>query len=273
MKVLSPAKLNLMLHVVGRREDGYHLLQTVFQLIDLCDTLYFTKREDGQIIRKTRLPFPAENDLIMKAAKLLKEKAQNPSLGVEIKIDKKIPMGGGLGGGSSNAATTLLALNALWDLNFTKEELLQFGLTLGADVPFFIFGENAIGEGIGEKLTPIDLDDATFCIIYPNISVETKRIFGAKELTRDSETIKIMDFPNYWKQGLVKNDLQPVVEKCCRPVKEALDWLSAFGPSQMTGSGSCVFVKTNEAEHILEKLPKSWTGYKAKGLKKHPFYV
>jgi len=237
----APAKLNLFLHVVGRRGDGYHLLQSVFQLISLCDMLHFDLREDEQILRVTEVEgVPQESDLIIRAARRLRQAAAargRTVRGVDIRIDKQIPMGGGLGGGSSDAATTLLALNQLWQLGMSRAELMSLGVSLGADVPFFLLGENAFVEGIGEQLTPVDTPQGWFVVIHPGVAVPTPAIFGAPELTRDTKAVRIADF-SASPLGFGKNDLQAVAAHAFPAVAEALEWLSRHGEARMTGSGA-----------------------------------
>ncbi|MBC3810418.1 4-(cytidine 5'-diphospho)-2-C-methyl-D-erythritol kinase [Undibacterium aquatile] len=268
----APAKLNLFLHVTGRRADGYHLLQTAFQLIDRCDTLDFEVRDDGQIIRSNDIPgVPAETDLIVRAARLLQEKTGCP-LGANLTLHKILPMGGGLGGGSSDAATTLIALNRLWHTGLSKTELMSLGLQLGADVPFFIFGENAFAEGVGEELQAIQTPERWFVVIEPGVQVPTPAIFSAKELTRDSKIVRIADFSSnaemFW-----KNDLQTVACAMFPEVDEAVRWLSQFGNAKMTGSGSCVFcafADESAADKVIAQMPERWTSWKAKALNRHP---
>lgn len=268
----APAKLNLFLHVTGRRADGYHLLQTAFQLIDRCDTLDFEVRDDGQIIRSNDVPgVPAETDLIVRAARLLQEKTGCP-LGANLTLHKILPMGGGLGGGSSDAATTLMALNRLWHTGLTKTELMSLGLQLGADVPFFIFGENAFAEGVGEELQAIQTPERWFVVIEPGVQVPTPAIFSAKELTRDSKIVRIADFSSnaemFW-----KNDLQTVACAMFPEVDEAVRWLSQFGNAKMTGSGACVFcafADESAADKVIAQMPERWTSWKAKALNRHP---
>lgn len=272
----APAKLNLFLHVTGRRADGYHLLQSVFQLIDLADVLHFDLREDDAIVRVTEVPeVPAADDLIVRAAQLLADataaRGRRPP-GVNIAIDKQIPMGGGLGGGSSDAATTLIALNYLWQSGFSRKELMVLGLQLGADVPFFLLGENAFVEGIGEQLTPVPTPSTWFVVIHPGISVPTPVIFRAPELTRNTKTVKIANF-SAGLSGFGRNDLQPVAAQAFPPVADALDWLSDFGKARMTGSGACIFVDVasdSEADAVLHHLPAPWRGWKAQSLSTHP---
>lgn len=273
----APAKLNLFLHVTGRRPDGYHLLQTLFQLIDVGDTLHFETRDDGVIHRSTAIAgVPQEVDLIIRAAKLLRSTANSnieKSLGANIAIDKRLPMGGGLGGGSSDAATTLLALNHLWKTGLTRAELMALGLQLGADVPFFLFGQNAVAEGVGEILTPVKTpSDRWFVVIEPGVSVPTAAIFGAPELTRNTKPVKIADFSGT-QAGFGKNDLQVVAAKLFPPIADAIEWLSQFGNARMTGSGSCVFCPFEDgtsADKVLDQVPVPWKAWKARAIAAHP---
>ncbi len=270
----APAKLNLFLHVVGRRDDGYHLLQTLFRFIDFSDTLHFSLREDGQVRRTT--PFEGvteEQDLCVRAARLLQQES-GCRLGVDIALEKRIPMGGGLGGGSSDAATTLLALTRLWGLGLTRERLMQLGLKLGADVPVFIFGENAFAEGVGEKLQAYPLPEAWYVVLFPPVHVPTALVFSRPELTRDSISLKIRDLSTH----RLRNDLQPVVCRLYPEVERHLAWLGQFaqattaGP-MMTGSGACVFAGFADeagAQAVLEQLPKDMKGIVARGLQRHP---
>lgn len=275
----APAKLNLFLHITSRRPDGYHLLQTVFQLIDFGDTLHFTLREDGNICRATAIEgIPEAQDLTVRAARLLQDemlKRAGKKPGADIAIEKRLPAGGGLGGGSSDAATTLMALNHLWACGLNKEELMQLGLQLGADIPFFIFGRNAFAEGIGEILHPVDTPDGWFVVIDPGVSVPTAAIFASEELTRNTEKIKMLDFPGYLTENsfLGKNDLQSVAEKLYPPVSEAIEWLGRYADARMTGSGACVFARFDSeaaADRVVSKIPGKWKGWKARGLKIHP---
>ena len=275
----APAKLNLFLHVVGRRSDGYHLLQSVFQLISLCDVLHFDRRADANIVRITDVPGVApKDDLIVRAARSLQQAAIArglPPQGVDIRIDKQIPMGGGLGGGSSDAATTLLALNHLWDLGLSRSELMSLGVTLGADVPFFLLGQNAFVEGIGEQLTPIDTPGGCFVVIHPGVAVPTPVIFGSAELTRDTKAVRIADF-SAGAPGFGKNDLQAVAAQAFPAVADALKWLSAYGDARMTGSGACVFCRFGsepEAEAVLKAVPSDWRGWTAQALPRHPLIL
>ena len=275
----APAKLNLFLHVVGRRPDGYHLLQTLFQLIDRSDTLDFVTRADGQIHRCNDIPgVPAETDLVVRAAKLLQTAAGRSDLGADITVHKRLPMGGGLGGGSSDAATTLMVLNHLWQTGLTREQLMVLGLQLGADVPFFVFGQNAFAEGVGEALTPFRTPDRWYLVIEPGVSIPTSIIFSSKELTRDSKVVRITDFPeakNLFDTGFGKNDLEMVVTKHFPPVAAAIQWLKTYGDARMTGSGACVFCSFEheaQADEALSKVPSEWTGWKARGLQYHPLH-
>ena len=242
----APAKLNLFLHVVGRRADGYHLLQTVFQLISLADSLNIDTRADGLIVRETDMHGVAhDDDLVVRAARLLQEKT-GTRLGAHIQLTKRIPSGAGLGGGSSDAATVLIALNRLWGLGLTRSELMRLGLQLGADVPVFILGQNAFAEGVGELLTPVELPGQAFLVIQPAQGVPTQGVFQAPDLTRDTEPVKIMDFSGrqaITRLGFGHNDLQPVVLNRYPVVRQTLDWLEQAGfKARMTGSGSCFFI-------------------------------
>jgi len=273
----APAKLNLFLHVTGRRPDGYHLLQTAFQLIDRADTLHFTPRDDDRIRRVTDVPgVPEESDLTVRAARLLRAAAPDAAQrGVDIAIDKRLPMGGGLGGGSSDAATTLIALNHLWQAGLTRRELMALGLRLGADVPFFIFGRNAFAEGVGEELVAVDTPDRWFLVIEPGVQIPTAAIFGAKQLTRDTKPVRITDFSEAMDSsaGFGKNDLQVVASTLFPQVADALDWLGRHGEARMTGSGACVFRafrEEREVDDMLQAVPSRWKAWKARALREHP---
>ena len=268
----APAKLNLFLHVVGRRSDGYHLLQTVFRFLDFSDQVSLTIRDDNKIQLNTPiLGVPAEKNLCVQAARLL-QKESGTSLGVEISLEKLIPMGGGLGGGSSDAATTLLALNRLWNLNWSREELMELGLNLGADVPVFIFGENAFAEGIGEKLKPIKLLPAWYLVLTPPVHVSTADIFASKELTRNTIPVKIPPFS----VGLGHNDLESVVCLAYPQVARHLEWLRQLNRTTMaamTGSGACVFaefITESAARMALASVPLGMSGFVVQGLDRHP---
>lgn len=277
----APAKLNLFLHIIGRRSDGYHLLQTAFQLLDWGDTLRFTLRNDGLIKRRTSLAnIPEEIDLSIRAARLLQEHT-GCSLGVEIEIDKRLPSGAGLGGGSSDAATTLLALNRLWGLHLSRTQLQNLALSLGADVPFFIFGQNAFGEGIGEKLQALDLPLRYFLIVTPPIQVLSAKIFAAQELTRDTKNIRITDFlaqkrnSPYWPDNFGRNNMQAVVANYYPEVAQAIEWLSQIAHTRMTGSGASVFAAfpTKAAALAAQaNVPPTWNSAVAASIERHPLF-
>lgn len=265
----APAKLNLFLHVVGKRADGYHLLQTVFQFLDYADELEFRVTDDGRLTRAGDIPgIPEANDLTLRAARLLREMA-GTSRGVEIRLRKRVPAGGGLGGGSSDAATTLLALNELWGLKLARAELAALGVRLGADVPVFVGGLAAWAEGVGEQLTPIELAQPWYVVLSPPVAVSTAAVFQGLELTRYSPAITIRDF----RAGRTRNDLEPAVRRQYPQVDQALTWLSRFGEARMTGSGGCVFVAVgdeSEGRAILERAP--FGGFVARGINRHPLY-
>ncbi|TXL18231.1 4-(cytidine 5'-diphospho)-2-C-methyl-D-erythritol kinase [Methylococcaceae bacterium HT3] len=267
----APAKLNLMLRIVGQREDGYHLLQTVFQIIDITDGLTFNKTEDGRVRLKEAIPGVKESDdLTVRAANLLKRESGYQG-GVCIEIEKNLPMGGGLGGGSSDAATVLVVLNQLWQLGITEQRLMELGVELGADVPVFIKGTSTWAEGVGEKLTAIDLPAAWFVVVKPRCHVDTGRIFSAKELTRDSKSIKIADFNS----GQNQNDCTAVVKESHIEVKQALEELSQYGQARLTGTGACVFVQFGDkvsAQDVYEELASGREAYIAQGLAVSPLH-
>lgn len=273
----APAKLNLFLHMVGRRPDGYHLLQTLFRFIDLHDTLHFTLREDGAVHRTNVIEgVPEEQDLCVRAARLLQSET-GCALGVDITIEKRIPLGGGLGGGSSDAATTLIALNRLWSLGLPRQRLMQLGLCLGADVPVFVFGENAFAEGVGEVLQACPLPEAWYVVLSPPVQVPTAQIFGHPELTRDTVSITMRALSERQLPGgqQLHNDLQPVVCSLYPEVARYIAWLGNFGKAMMTGSGACVFAEfagRNEAEAVLRQLPHNMRGVVAQGLTRHPLH-
>jgi 4-diphosphocytidyl-2-C-methyl-D-erythritol kinase len=279
----APAKLNLFLHVNGRRSDGYHLLQTVFLMLDHGDTLDFDLREDEAIVRSTELPgVPQESDLIVRALRLLQQAylGRHGRLppGISVAIDKRLPMGGGLGGGSSDAATALLAANALWQAGFARVELMALGLPLGADIPFFVFGQTAFAEGVGEELVPVAVPPLWYVVIEPGVAVPTAAIFSAGDLTRDTKPVRIADFSRHIEthgglNGFGKNDLQAVASRLFPPVAEAVRWLGHYGDARMTGSGACVFCAFSseaEAQAVLEKVPSAWQAWKAVSLARHP---
>jgi 4-diphosphocytidyl-2-C-methyl-D-erythritol kinase len=272
----APAKLNLFLHITGRRADGYHLLQSVFQLIDRCDSLDFRVRTDGTIQRLNQVEgVPEQTDLVIRAARLLQQHSSS-QLGVDIHLHKNLPMGGGVGGGSSDAATTLMALNHLWQCGLNQAQLMRLGLQLGADVPFFIFGQNAFVEGIGEQMQAVQTAEQWFVVIEPGVHVPTPTIFSAKELTRDTKPVRITDFSSAAKVEW-KNDLQAVACALHPEIANAINWLKQYevnqGDAKMTGSGSCVFCAfPNEeaAKDVLRQVPHYWASWIAKALRQHP---
>jgi 4-diphosphocytidyl-2-C-methyl-D-erythritol kinase len=279
---LAPAKLNLFLHITGRRPDGYHTLQTVFQLLDWGDMLHFTRREDGLVTRSTEIAdVPPEHDLTVRAAKLLKAHTGSRA-GVDIEINKWLPMGAGLGGGSSDAATTLLALNRLWKLDLPRQELQDLALKLGADVPFFVFGKNAFAEGVGEALDVVQLPPRYFLVVTPRVQVPTAAIFSEKALTRDSKPLIITDFPaelscnTEWPESFGRNDMQQVVVEKYAEVAQVLRWFENIAPARMSGSGASVFAAFHskaEAEAVQAKLPGEWGSAVAAGLDQHPLFA
>jgi 4-diphosphocytidyl-2-C-methyl-D-erythritol kinase len=266
----APAKLNLMLHIVGRRPDGYHELQTVFQFIDLRDRIRLTVRDDGVIIRPKGPAGVAEaEDLVVRAALALQVES-GTSLGAEIEVSKVIPMGGGLGGGSSDAATTLVALNEMWRIKLPLEQIAAIGARLGADVPVFVHGRSAWGEGIGERLTPLPIPgESWFLVIYPGVQVPTAAVFQAPELTRNSPPTTMRGFL----ETGCRNDCEAVVRARFPAVAEALDWLAVHAPARLTGTGSCVFAKfahAAEAERVAARVPDEWRAFVARGLERSP---
>ncbi|HEY4294980.1 MAG TPA: 4-(cytidine 5'-diphospho)-2-C-methyl-D-erythritol kinase [Paraburkholderia sp.] len=279
---LAPAKLNLFLHITGRRPDGYHTLQTVFQLLDWGDTLHFTRRDDGLVTRSTEIAdVPPEHDLTVRAAMLLKTHTGS-SEGVDIEIEKRLPMGAGLGGGSSDAATTLLALNRLWKLDLSRLELQALALKLGADVPFFVFGKNAFAQGVGEALDVVQLPPRHFLVVTPRVHVPTAAIFSEKALTRDSSPLIITDFPaelscnTEWPESFGRNDMQQVVVGKYAEVAQVLRWFENVAPARMSGSGASVFAAFRskaEAEAVQTKLPGEWNSAVAASLDQHPLFA
>jgi len=273
----APAKINRFLHIVGRRADGYHLLQTVFQFLDYVDTLDFTLRSDGIIRLLTPMDgVEPEQNLVMRAATLLQQQADTTA-GVDISLHKCLPMGGGLGGGSSDAATVLVALNHLWRLGMGEQQLANIGLQLGADVPIFVHGQAAWAEGVGEKLVDIALDESWFCVIVPAVNVSTAAVFSDQELTRNSSPIKIADFL----QGKGINDCEALVARRYQGVAEAINWMKAHAdhlasckvPTRMTGTGACVFAGMmieEDARSICTQVPADWKAFVAKGLNQSP---
>ncbi|TVU89731.1 4-(cytidine 5'-diphospho)-2-C-methyl-D-erythritol kinase [Vreelandella titanicae] len=270
----APAKLNRMLHIVGRRADGYHALQTLFQFIDLCDHLTLTPRDDGEILLTSEVSGVNHDDnLVVRAAQLLQRHSSTP-LGASLTIEKQLPMGGGLGGGSSNAATTLVGLNQLWQLNLPLDELAHLGLELGADVPVFVHGHSAWAEGVGEQLTAVTLDTPWFVIIHPGISVSTPAVFQDPQLTRDSRPITMARALQGGAPGW-RNDCEAVVKERYPPVAEALHWLAQHAPSRLTGTGACLFAafETQQAAQATAQLAgQRWPTWVARGLNTSPLH-
>ena len=272
----APAKLNLFLHIVGRRPDGYHELQTLFQFLDYGDDLTFTLTPDrpGARLTQALADVPDQDNLIIRAAGALAATAPGVLPGVDISLTKRLPMGGGLGGGSSNAATTLLALNHLWQLNLSIDELAELGLGLGADVPVFVRGQAALGEGVGERLTPVTPPEDWFLVLKPECNINTGKIFSEEGLTRDTPRIKIApafegDASRY------RNDCEDVVRRLYPEVNRSLDWLAQFGPARLTGTGACIFGRfpTESAARIIwESKPSGITGFVAKGVNISPLH-
>ncbi len=277
----APAKINLFLHIVGRRADGYHLLQSAFELIDWSDVLHFERRDDGRLQRHDLGAELPADDLCLRAARALQQ-ASGTSLGVDIRIEKRVPWGAGLGGGSSDAATTLLGLNRLWDLKWPRQRLLDLALPLGADVPFFVAGSNAFVEGIGERITPIELPQAWLAVVKPEASLGTAEIFGAATLERNTPPVILTDFlagtqlSDSTAPGFGRNDLQPVAISRCADVARAAEWLdSRYGNSRMSGSGSAVFARAGTGDSPMatwaaEELPPRWVGRMCRSLASHP---
>ena len=267
----APAKINLFLHVVGRRADGYHLIQTVFRFLDYGDEVGLRVTEHGRIIRAGPVAGVDEDaDLTLRAARLLRD-VSGCKLGVEIDLVKRLPVGGGLGGGSSDAATTLIALNRLWATGLSKAQLLALAVQLGADVPVFVFGQSAFAEGIGEQLQPIHIEPAWYLVVVPQVTVSTAEIFSAPELTRNTKAIKIAAFS----VGQGHNDLQPVACQRYPGIARCLEWLEQYGKAAMSGSGASVFCAFDEearARAALGRLPASMKGFVAQGLDRHPLY-
>lgn len=272
----APAKLNLFLHVVGRRRDGYHLLQSVFTLIDRCDRVRLRLRPDGVVNRVNDVPGVAPGDDLAVRAALLLQEASGATDGVDIELEKRIPMGGGLGGGSSDAATVLVALNRLWRTGFDREALAELGAGLGADVPFFVFGRPAWAEGIGDRLRPVEVPPRWYLVLTPPVSVPTRDVYTAPELTRNTEPLKMEDFSAqqpYLASDGFRNDLEAVVTARYPQVREHLEWLRKHADARMTGSGGCVFAVfegREAAQQVLDRLPATMTGFIAQGLTHHP---
>ncbi len=273
LKLPAPAKINLFLHICGQRDDGYHNLQTAFQFLDIADQLHFSLRDDGNINLNTVFPdIAAKDNLIIKAALALKHYTDCP-LGADITIDKILPMGGGIGGGSSNAATTLLALNKLWGMNLKPDVLKSIGVKLGADVPIFIHGHAAWAEGIGEQLTNIDIEEKWYLLIIPDCHVSTAAIFSHSELTRDSKMKTIAAFLEQGRTSAFHNDCEPLVRKLYPEVDEALNVLSNFSEARMTGTGACIYASFDtreEAQQASAKIPKEFSTVISKGENQSP---
>jgi len=258
-----------MLHITGRRQDGYHLLQTVFQFIDLYDDMKIATTLDGSIERLGGLSSIAvSDDLAIRAAQVLQSRFEVKQ-GAQISISKRIPVGGGLGGGSSNAATTLLALNHLWELDLELSELAAIGLGLGADVPIFVMGEAAWATGVGEKLVPVELNEPWYVVIYPGVQASTAEIFNAEELTRDCDAITIRAFL----RGAGRNDCEKAACKLYPEIQQAIDWLSQFSPARMTGTGACIFAafdSREQAEGVKSGALAHWQAFVVKGMNSNP---
>lgn len=272
----APAKINLFLHVVGRTDNGYHLLQSVFQLVSLFDYIDLEELPDGKIERAGDINWSVESDLCWKAAKLLQEKC--PDKGVRITVRKNIPDGAGLGGGSSDAATVLIGLNQMWGLGLTRQDLCGLGVKLGADVPFFIFGQTAFAEGIGEVLQPVETEEMQFQIIFPGVRVSTAEIFNHPDLTRNTNLCTIANLRqqlhNFVQSPWGRNDLETVARSLYAPIEQAVKLLTPFGNPRMSGSGSAVYVaeKNLDKKSIKIPLPENWRQWAVKGLKKHPLW-
>jgi 4-diphosphocytidyl-2-C-methyl-D-erythritol kinase len=271
----APAKLNRLLHITGRRADGYHELQTLFQFLDHGDTLQLRRRDDAELRLTPALPgLPADTNLIVRAARLLQAEAGIP-WGADIHLDKRLPLGGGLGGGSSDAATTLLGLERLWGLDLGERRLAELGLRLGADVPVFVQGRAAWAEGIGERLTPVELDTPWFVVIHPGVTVPTAEVFSAAELTRDTAPITMA---RALQGGVASwgNDCEATVRRRHPEVARALDWLGERAPSMLTGTGACVFARFDsraDADCLAGEVPGEWQAFAARGLNRSPLHV
>ncbi|MBS0286249.1 MAG: 4-(cytidine 5'-diphospho)-2-C-methyl-D-erythritol kinase [Proteobacteria bacterium] len=273
----APAKINLFLHIVGRREDGYHLLQSLFHYLDYGDSLHFELRADNKICLhpQEHLGINEQDNLIYKAARALQQSAQC-NQGVNIHWEKRLPLGSGLGGGSSNAATCLLALNALWDLNWSQDNLINLGVTLGADVPFFLFGHTALGEGIGEKLTALTIAPTWFLVITPDCNVATPKMYALSELTRNTPRLRIgtlVEGGINYALSECRNDFEPVVRQHYAEVNDAFKWLSNYSQARMSGSGASVFASFStkaQAQEVAQQLPAHLKGFIAKGMNSSP---
>ncbi len=267
----APAKLNLFLHVTGRLPDGYHTLQTLFQFIDVCDTLHFNARDDGQLHLQSELMGVAAKDNLVLRAALLLQQASNCGLGADIRLDKRLPMGGGIGGGSSDAATTLVGLNHLWQTGLSLEQLATLGLSLGADVPVFVLGRAAWAEGVGELLTPVELEEPWYLLAVPDCQVSTAQIFSDERLTRDTQPITLAAFHD--RGG--RNDCLPVAEACYPEIRNTLILLNNYCEAKMTGTGSCVFgafPNEREADKVRARLPATLQTFVARGCNVSPLH-
>jgi 4-diphosphocytidyl-2-C-methyl-D-erythritol kinase len=267
----APAKLNLFLHITGVRDDGYHNLQTIFQLLDYSDEVTLLRRDDG-VIRRTEGLAEVEpsDDLIVKAAQALKNYT-GTAYGADVGVIKRLPVGGGIGGGSSDAATTLLGLNALWECHLSTDELLDIAVTLGADVPVFVAGHSAWAEGIGEQLTPMDLPEIWFLVLHPGVFVSTAKLFSSEVLTRNKSILKMRDFTD----TDIENIFEVIVREQHPEVDLSLSWLSQFSTARMTGTGSCIFAgfdSFEEAEKVLKDVPGKWKGFVAKAVNTSPVF-
>lgn len=275
---LAPAKINLFLHIVDQRsKDNYYPLQTVFQLIDRCDVLDISIRYDGKIFRTNNIPgIPANTDLVVRAGKLLQVACRQFQLGANITVTKKLPIGGGLGSGSSNAATALIILNYLWQTKLNRLQLMQLGIKLGADVPFFLFGTNAFAENIGEILVPLKTPNCWFIVIEPGVFVSTKKIFSSPELTKYIKPLILKKFDettDFFNNNFLENSLEKITVKKFPIILDIMKWLQNFGNPKMSGSGSCVFCAFKHehyADEVLKQVPIPWIAWKAKTLQEHP---
>jgi 4-diphosphocytidyl-2-C-methyl-D-erythritol kinase len=270
----APAKLNLFLHITGRREDGYHELQTVFQLLDYGDEVSFTRRDDDALTLTTSglqdlADVAASDNLVLRAAHALRERAGRGRPGADIHLDKRLPLGGGLGGGSSDAASTLLGLNRLWELGLGVDDLAALSREIGADVPVFVRGHSAWGEGIGDVLEPVSLPERWYLVIHPGCHASTAELFSHPELTRDSPAITMSAFF----AGPTRNDFEALLRRLSDPVDKSLNWLNKFGQARLTGSGACIFAPfetKSEADAVMEQVPPSWRAFVARGVNRSP---